>query len=56
VLSGGTARKALRQSWRDLRAGYQFGAVAGVGWAVGALRGQLSASLLPLEDGHLRPR
>jgi glycosyltransferase involved in cell wall biosynthesis len=57
VLSGGTASKALRQSWRDLRAGYQFGAVAGVGWAAGALKGQLSSALLPLDDnGHLRPR
>jgi glycosyltransferase involved in cell wall biosynthesis len=56
VLSGGTARKALLQSLRDLRAGYQFGAVAGLGWAAGAVRGQLAAARLPLEDGHLRCR
>jgi glycosyltransferase involved in cell wall biosynthesis len=56
TLSGGTASRALRQAWRDLRAGYQFGALAGLGWAAGALRGQVGAALLPLEDGHLRVR
>lgn len=56
VLSGGTAGKALRQSWRDLRAGYQFGALAGLGWAAGAVRGQLAAARLPLVNGHLRHR
>ncbi len=56
VLSGGTASHALGQAWRDLRAGYQFGAVAGLGWAFGAVRGQLGAATLALEDGHLRAR
>jgi len=55
-LSGGTARRALRQAGTDLRSGYEFGALAGLGWAAGAIRGQLGAALLPLEDGHLRPR
>jgi glycosyltransferase involved in cell wall biosynthesis len=55
-LSGGTARAALRQAWRDLRAGYEFGAVAGLGWAAGAVRGQAGAALLRIEDGLLRPR
>ncbi len=56
TLSGGTASAALRQTWRDLRAGYQFGAVAGLGWAAGAVRGQVGAAMLPLEEGHLRTR
>lgn len=56
VLSGGTVTHAMRQGWRDLRAGYQFGALAGLGWAAGAIRGQLGAAMLPLEDGHLRAR
>ena len=56
VLSGGTPALALRQGWRDLRAGYQFGALAGLGWAVGAIRGQIGAAVLPLHDGHLRER